>query len=83
MTKQTHDDTRASGEDIRKRQRDEGTVDTDLPIGEPQDPAPEESQFLPDTGASTPNPPPRNPQDTIDEARDGFMNRYPSSEEDR
>lgn len=57
------------------------TVDTGLPVGEPHDPAPEESEFLPDTGASTPNPPLRNPQDTMDEARDGFMDRYPSSEE--
>ena len=80
MSDHRQDDTRTSGEDLRKR--DEHTVDTDLPIGEPQDPAPEESEFLPNTGASTPNPPERNPQDTIEEARDGFMNRYPSSEED-
>lgn len=73
MTKRTKD------EDVKQREQ---TVDTGLPVGEPQDPAPEESEFLPNTGASTPNPPQWNPQDTMDEARDGFMKRYPSSEED-
>lgn len=82
MSNKPEDTNRKTGEELRQRDRDESTVDTDLPIGEPQTPAPEESQFLPDTGASTPDPPHRNPQDTREEARDGFMDRYPSSEED-
>lgn len=82
MTRNASDDTRTPAEDMRQQEQDEQTVDTDLPIGKPQTPAPEESQHLPDTGASTPNPPHRNPQDTMDEARDGFMDRYPPRGQD-
>ena len=79
MSEKSRDTTR---NDAEVRRSDDQTVDTGLPIGKPQTPAPEESQHLPDTGASTPNPPHGNPQDTMDEARDGFMDRYPPRGQD-
>lgn len=83
MRNTPEDTNHKTGEERRGRDRDdEPTVDTDLPIGEPQTPAPKESQHLPNTGASTPSPPQRNLQDTMDEARDGFMDRYPPRGQD-
>lgn len=47
----------------------DGTAD----IGQPQQPVTDERQHMPDTG-NIPVPP---EQDIMEEARDGFMDRYP------
>jgi hypothetical protein len=48
-----------------------------IPTGTPQQPIPEESQFMPDTGDRPPSPTGRSEGDLMDEAQDGFMDRYP------
>lgn len=45
----------------------------DIPLNKPQQPISEERQFMPDAG-EVPVPP---DEDMTEEARDGFMDRYP------
>ena len=59
----------------RRNVTDDTLTDDDAleEIGKPQQPVTKERQHMPDTG-NTPVPP---GEDVMEEARDGFMDRYP------
>lgn len=81
MDRNTRQDVRNSGQQDQQpddrvdlgQEREHGGI----PTGTPRQPAPDESQFLPDTGDANSPTTDRPREDIMDEARDGFMDRYP------